>query len=216
MQTTPNHRDLALLFHQRLPVSIKTYLNSSGIPDAIIHRYRLGWDGKRITIPITNRNRQVTFFRLAKAPGDSGDGEIASSRGAYPELYGWEHLGFKREQLIICDGEFDRLVLEAHGFPAVTPVASDGEFDGEWAAPFTEVENVFACFHNDETGAKRARIIERLIPHCRVVQLPGEVGKGGTIMDFFTTLARSREDFLALLEMAGSGDGTPVISVTLP
>src|ERR1039457_1072790 len=192
MRITPNHRDLALLYHQRLPVDVKNYLNTKGIPDAVIHRYRLGWDGNRITIPITNRDRQVTFFRLIQVPGENGGGEIASSRGAYPELYGWEHLGFKREQLVICDGEFDRLVLEANGFPAVTPVASDGEFLEEWAVPFTEVENVFVCFHNDETGVKRANIMERRIPHCRTVQLPSEVGQGGTVADFFTTLGRSQ------------------------
>jgi len=36
------------------------------------------------------------------------------------ELYGWENLKGEPSQIIICEGEFDRLVLEANGFKAVT------------------------------------------------------------------------------------------------
>jgi hypothetical protein len=216
MKITPNHRDLALLYHRRLPADIWTHLGSIGLSEAVIHRYRLGWDGDRITIPIANRDRKVTFFRLARGPGDTtGAAEITSSRGAYPELYGWEHLGFKRENLVICDGEFDRLVLEAHDIPAVTAVAGDGKFLEAWAVSFAEVENLFVCFHNDEPGGRRARRVARFIPQCRVVQLPTEVGQSGTVTDFFITLARSREDFLGLLQSAGDEQAESAISSSL-
>jgi hypothetical protein len=158
----------------------------------------------------------MTFFRLARGPGDyTGEAEIASSRGAYPELYGWERLAFKREQLVICDGEFDRLILETYGFPAVTAVASDGEFLETWAPHFGEVENVFVCFHKDESGAARARQVADLISDCRVVQLPAGVGEGGTVADFFTRLGMGRDAFLALLPSAGSEDTDFGISSSL-
>jgi DNA primase len=48
------------------------------------------------------------------------------------ELYGWENLVSKPSQIIICEGEFDRLVLEANGFNAVTSTGGAKTFRHEW------------------------------------------------------------------------------------
>jgi hypothetical protein len=52
---------------------IRDYLHSRGIPDAIIDRYFLGWNGSRITIPVFNEKRVCAFFRLTKDPDDASD-----------------------------------------------------------------------------------------------------------------------------------------------
>jgi hypothetical protein len=203
MQNTHNQRDLALTYHRRLPAAIKAYLESQGIPDITIHRYRLGWDGEHITIPITNRERQVTFFRLARKPeAEEWPREIISSSGAYAELYGWERLAFRRDVVIICDGEFDRLVLEGHGIPAVSSTAGSDSFLKEWATEFGKVGKVFICFHNDEDGRHNARHVASLIPHSRIAHLPAEVGTSGTVSDFFVRLSKTRNDFVSLLKAA--------------
>jgi hypothetical protein len=84
---------LAAEFHRELPNRIRRYLHTRGIPDEIINRRLLGWNGWCITIPVFNRNGVCAFFRLAKDPDDPGDApKILSLRGSHSDLYGWEVL----------------------------------------------------------------------------------------------------------------------------
>ncbi len=200
MTTATNLRSEALACHQRLPRRLWKYLNGRGIPDTLIHKHLLGWNGQRITIPIPDRTGKFTFFKLAKDPEDHSDSpKMLSTRGAHAELYGWERVLTKPGQIVICEGEFDRLVLEGQGFAAVTSTAGAATFRSEWAETFREIPKVFICFDNDVAGRIGAERVARLIPHARVVRLPEEVGEGGDVTDFFVRLGKTREDFRGLL-----------------
>src|SRR5207302_6083398 len=124
------------------------------------------------------------------------------SAGAKAELYGWESILKESSSVVICEGEFDRLVLEAQGFPAVTSTAGAGTFRPEWAAEFENINDVYICFDSDEAGRRGATGVGLMIPHAKMVKLPSEVGSKGDITDFFVDLKHSREDFLKLLEEA--------------
>jgi DNA primase len=203
MPATTDLHHQALAFHQHLPQRLWKYLNARGIPDALIHKHLLGWNGLRITIPITNCKGVVSFFKLAKDPTDTTNSpKMLTTPGARAELYGWESLPAKPEQIIICEGEFDRLVLEARGFGAVTSTGGAMTFRPEWAEAFGEIPSVYVCFDNDEAGRTGSERVGRLIPHARIVRLPDEVGEGGDVTDFFVRLGQSREDFLRLLQAA--------------
>jgi DNA primase len=106
------------------------------------------------------------------------------------------------KDLIICEGEFDRLVLQAQGFPAVTSTGGAATFRPEWAEKLREIENVYICFDNDPAGRNGAQVVALMIPHAKVVQWPSEVGEGGDATDFFVRLRRGREEFLRLLHSA--------------
>ena len=135
MNITPtNLIDVALQHHDALPKRIRKYLNGRGIPDHIINSHILGWNGWRITIPVYNREGEVIFFRLAKDPQDERPAsKMLTSPGGGVELYGWDEALQKPKQIIICEGEFDRLVLEAQGFFAVTSTGGAATFRPEWA-----------------------------------------------------------------------------------
>jgi DNA primase len=191
----------ALAFHQHLPQRLWKYLNARGIPDALIRTHLLGWNGERITIPITDREGMVVFFKLAKDPADmTGRPKMLFTPGARAELYGWERVLAKPNQLIICEGEFDRLVLEAQGFDAVTSTAGATTFRPEWAEAFAGIPHVYLCFDHDAAGQAGAERVARMIPQARIVRWPEEIGEGGDVTDFFVRLRRSREEFLHLLE----------------
>src|SRR5439155_96626 len=117
-------RDIAERYHRFLPDEVRSYLKGRGIPATVIGRQLLGWDGTRITIPIFDREGgEVLGFRYAKPPVFLfGNPEMEQDELA-PELYGWETLARQPHRVVICEGEFDRLVLEARGFPAVTSTA---------------------------------------------------------------------------------------------
>jgi DNA primase len=198
-------RDYALVYHQRLPRRLWKYLNGRGIPDALIHKHLLGWNGQRITIPIPDRDGRISFFKLAKDPEDQSDGpKMLSNRSAHAELYGWERVLAKPDRIIICEGEFDRLVLEGQGFVAVTSTGGAMTFRPEWADAIGEIPNIFICFDNDAAGRLGAERVARLDPRARVIRLPDEVGEGGDVTDFFVRLGKKREEFVDLLRAAES------------
>jgi DNA primase len=196
-------RSQALAYHQRLSEKLWKYLNGRGIPSDLIRKHLLGWNGQRITIPIPDREGQIAFFKLARDPEDKSDSpKMLSTPGAHAELYGWEQVLAKPEQIIICEGEFDRLVLEGQGFAAVTSTGGAGVFRPEWGEAFREIPSVCVCFDNDAAGQCGAERVARLIPRARIVRLPAEVGEHGDVSDFFVRLGRNREDFARLLEKA--------------
>ncbi len=206
MTTNQNLSAIAAEYHQAIPARIREYLHGRGIPDAVIDAHLLGWDGARITIPIPDKAGKVASFKFAKDPEDTGPGaKMLASRGARLELYGWEQILSQPAQLILCEGEFDRLVLEAQGFRAVTSTGGARNFRPEWAQDFAAIPEVYICFDRDEPGRQGVMKIGQLIPHAKVIELPEEVGEGGDVTDFFVRLGRSREDFTRLL-----GEARPV------
>jgi len=192
---------LATEFHRVLPERIRRYLSGRGIPDPIIDLHLLGWNGQRITIPVFDRDGKLAFFKLAKDPEDPSAGaKMLTPAGTHVELYGWERIRVKPCRIVICEGEFDRLVLEAQGIAAVTSTGGAGVFRPEWAEEFKRIPEVFICFDRDEAGRNGALRVGRIIPHAKVVELPVEVDHGGDVTDYFVRLGNSRADFLQLLE----------------
>ena len=159
-------------------------------------------------------NQKVAFFKQAKDPEDKTDSPkmIAWPKG-HLELYGRENLKDKPSEIVICEGEFDRLVLEANGFKAVTSTGGARAFKKEWVKEFENIPDVYVCFDNDEAGRSGALRVGRFIPHGKIVALPDEVGEGGDVTDFFVRLGRRREDFLKLLEEAKPAPPEPDIKI---
>lgn len=208
----------ALGYHRALPDRIRDYLNARGISNPMIYMYVLGWTGSKISIPITNRNGEVAFFKLRKDPDDPSDGPkmLTSPVGSHAELYGWEQVLAKPESVVVCEGEFDRLVLEAQGFSAVTSTAGAGTFLREWASYFRDIPNVYLCFDNDEAGRNGAARVTALIPYARGVTWPVEIGDGGDVTDFFVQLGKNAEDFRALLQAAQPLPVRPQVTKSAP
>jgi CHC2 zinc finger/Toprim-like len=195
--------DLAIEYHENIPDRIRAYLNHRGIPNNLMNRYLLGYNGVRIAIPVFNRNGELAFFKLAKDPEDQTPSpKMLATRGASAELYGWDRVLQRPSPIIICEGEFDRLVLESQGFAAVTSTGGAGTFRQEWAKEFEAIPEVYVCFDNDEAGRIGAARIGEMIPHARLIALPEEVGPGGDVTDFFVRLGKGRDDFLSLIQEA--------------
>ncbi len=194
---------LAIEYHDNLPQRIRSYLSARGIPDETTDRFLVGWNGNRIAIPIVGRDGRLAFFKLAKDPDDPAPGpKMLTPPGASAELYGWERVLAIPDHIIVCEGEFDRLVLESRGFAAVTSTGGAGTFLAEWADALRQIPAVSICFDNDAAGRSGTARVARLIPHARIALLPDEVGDGGDVTDYFVRLNKNREDFEALLEAA--------------
>jgi DNA primase len=201
-------RDIAERYHRFLPEEVRSYLKGRGIPATVIDRQLLGWDGKRITIPVFSRTQgEVLGFRYANPPAlFLGAPEMESDGKLGPELYGWETLARQPHRVVICEGELDRLVLEARGFPAVTSTAGAGTFLKEWAQYFADIRHVFICFNRSAVSDAAAKKVQAILPQARIAKLPADTGDGGTVTDFFVSLDRTQLDFEIILAAAAAED----------
>ena len=155
--------ELAREYHRNLPAHVREYLQQvRGSSPDIVNLHLLGWNGSRVTIPILDRAGQFAFFKLAKGPNDrTGSPKMLASPGAHAELYGWKRVLASPERIIICEGEYDRLVLESHDFAAVTSTGGALTFRPTWAEAFREIPQVYICFDNDGPGLAGAERVAR-------------------------------------------------------
>ncbi len=187
-----------------LPPRIRAWLHQRLISEDIITTAKLGWTGKALSIPIFDQHGQFAFCKFRKDPDDRDPAtpKYWSQLGARAALYGCEHLIHRREKIVICEGELDRLCLESQGIAAVTSTGGAGVFKTEWGKALQAIPEVYVCFDNDAAGWKGARRVAQLIPHAKIAEIPPELGLGSDVTDFFVRLGKRREDFLALLAEA--------------
>lgn len=130
-------------------------------------------------------------MKLRQDPFLPSDGPKYMGTGGDAAIFNAEVLKDKPDQLVICEGEFDCLVLRAFGIPAISSTAGALTFKDEWIEQLTSVRHLYICFDNDEAGEKGANeLVKKLseaLPSTSILQisLPHEVGEHGDITDYF-------------------------------
>lgn len=199
--------DLVENCHIALPSRVREYLNARGITDALINQYKLGWGqfyGQWwITIPIKAKNGDYYFFKLRQDP-TMGNEKMTYPEGIKSQIYDWEILKTPLEKIVICEGEFDRLLLISKGIMAITSTHGVGTFKDEWLDALKAVKQVYVCFDNDDAGKKGAeKLMQKLLNIGRhqvfIITLPKEVGDGGDITVFFIKLHGTEIDLFGKL-----------------
>jgi hypothetical protein len=205
MTTFTSPRFRAEQYHKRLPEEIRRYLNDRGIADSVLRDHLIGWSGTRITIPVFGRDRDVAFFRFAKAAaGKNAVPDILSEVGSSVDLYGWNTLAREPHTVVICESEFGRLALESHAYAAVSSTGGASVFLPEWVPAFQRIARVFICFDRNPESQAAAQHVKTLLPKASIVALPAEVGEKGGVTRFFGELGRTRVDFELLLSAAAT------------
>jgi len=201
--------------YRALPTNIRQYLNLRGISDSIIDKHKLGWGkfyGRNwITIPIKDQDGSLNGFKLRRDPnGNEDTGKYCFyPKGFKATLYGWEILNNNPDCIVICEGEFDCMLLEANGIPAITSTAGAETFKKEWIEHLRGIRNVYICFDKDEAGQRGSqKLIETLIE-----ELPGsmiskitlpEKMEGKDITDYFVKYGGTADELIhSLSEYAG-------------
>lgn len=201
--------ELIATLHEALPTRIREYLNKRGISDNLIDQQKIGWGdfyGRSwITIPVTNAGGSYVLIKLRKDPDDveNTNKMMVYPKGAQHEIYGWEMFKGHVSDLVICEGEFDRLVLLANGISAVTGTGGAATFKEEWAPHFLKAERVYVCFDRDDAGKGGAiKILTKLLEldHENVfcIDLP-DMGEGRKdVTDYFIGHEGNVDTFMSL------------------
>ena len=191
-------------YHEQLSAEMKSWLrNGRGLSDAVIFCFKLGSNGKALTIPISNKEGRYTFFKFRKDPNDNSDKDkYWYSKGSSAELYGWEHITEPKSSLVICEGELDRLILESYDIPAITATSGAATFKEEWIDIINKIPSeIVICYDNDDAGMNGAEKIANRIPRAKIVQIPKSDGIKD-ITEFI--MANGIEKFKELLAQANT------------
>lgn len=195
-------------WHKALTNDLRTYLNNRGIADEFINKFKLGqgtFYGKEwITIPVKDINANYPLIKLRKLPNDISDAPkmLVYPKGAEHHIYNIEAIK-ENSELVICEGEFDCLVLIVNGIPAITSTGGCTTFKDEWLEYIKGLDKVTVCFDKDEPGKKAAsELVRRLIdldsPEVFKIDLPGDMKEGHKdVTDFFVHEKRAKDEFLS-------------------
>jgi hypothetical protein len=196
-------------FHANLlhsPKVLNWLKTARGINKQSVERFELGFDNKRITIPIYDefdlcvniRRYDWTKTQAVKMlPYEKGYGS--------KRLFPVENL--LSRQIVLCEGEMDAIVTAQMGFPALTSTAGVGSWNNEWNELLRN-HDVIICFDvNDYTDAgqkcarKRAALLSGIAQQIKIVKLPlQEIG--GDLTDYFAVHKHTANDFQQLIDTA--------------
>lgn len=151
----------------------------------------------RITIPYT-ANGQVIQIR-----GKDINGKYTTPPGDTVRLFNVDAT-FQASTVIVCEGEFDALVLEQLGYNAVGMPGAQA-WQPAWNSYLTNASRVYACFDRDEAGAKGyEKLLKNVGPKLKQILMP-EHGLGENKNDPSEWLGKkghTKEEFQALVDAA--------------
>lgn len=178
-----------------------------GLSEETIERFNIGWHAsrKKFVLPIYDENGALVNVRVYdKTAKGNAPKMIHYTSGYGTQLYGLDSLQ-ANDDIVLCEGEWDRIVNEQNGIPTVTHTGGVNGFQMEWAKHF-KGKRVWICFDEDAQGAagavKVARILDGIA--AAVYIIPGlDTGlKGGDITDFYVQLGGTEERFREYMEKA--------------
>jgi DNA primase len=159
-------------WHDTMPLARWDYWRSRGLNDRAISHFKLGWDGMRYTIPGLYRNVPFGIKRRKARDVDDGiDAKYVSVTGSRVGIFNADTL-WTAVSVVICEGEIDAMLLEQHGYRAVTTTGGAGTWKDEWAKFFAHIKKVTIVYDNDKAGQDGAHKVLTVIGHGRIVTLP--------------------------------------------
>lgn len=186
---------------------LKYLREKRGIHDlALIKQLRLGYDRKRqrLTIPIYDEQGELVNIRMYKRNAKSASMKMISWAHGWGEarIYGFDTLA-KHEEILMCEGEWDRIVSLQNGLPAVCQTGGAKVFKPEWAKYF-KGKRVYFAYDEDESGKmgaqKARRVLEEKAEAIYGVSLDTDI-KSGDVTDFFV-MGRTGKEMRERMERA--------------
>ncbi len=182
------------------PALLSYLTDERGLVADTISRYEVGYDEglDKYVLPVREGGRLMNLRRYKRGapPGDKM--RNASGHGSPPRLYpSLPPSG----AIVVCEGEWDALVLNQHGILAVTSTGGAGSFLEEWVRLFRRrhVAFVYDC---DDAGRQHAPAhaakVATVARSVRVVDLDPSRDDKWDVNDWFNE-GRSAEDLRALI-----------------
>lgn len=157
--------------------------DNRGLSEDVIRRHELGMetrkvDGRsitRITIPIRDAEQNLVNIRrwlpeFGRLESQDHARKVIGMPGHNDNvLFPIDSL--QQQQIFLCEGELDCLMLHSHGFNTLTCTAGVNNFHKKWYKLFTD-KDVILLFDNDEAGIKAANeLTPKLYNYVRSIRI---------------------------------------------
>lgn len=196
-----------------------------GLTPETLVEYQIGCDEWRITIPVRVRDGSLWGIRRYHAGKKPKMVSHAGGQGS-PYLYpAWKMDQFCKSSepyIVLCEGEWDCLLLNQHGFEALTLTSGVKSWSEEFTLELLTVAKPIVIIYDvndeeDDQGVKdlgqrvaseRACLLKDAGLTVKVVKLPLNYS-GGDITDWFTRAGRKAEELRQLIHKTRPFEGTP-------
>lgn len=193
--------------HQTLISSPKIlqYLKEvRGITLHTVTEFKLGWDYKlgRVTIPIYDENNNILNIRKwkPKEQRKAREGKVIGITGFnLPHIFPVKTL-VDNQEIILCEGELDCLLLIQNEFSAITITGAAGVFKEQWTRYFHN-KDIVIIFDSDEAGKKAAikvrNILYEVVKSIKIIDL--NLQDGEDVTDYYIKYNKSSENLKKLI-----------------
>lgn len=179
------------------------------LTEKILKKFKVGSNGKAITIPIYEKDILVNI-QYRRDPALDGDDNAApryaQEKGCKAALFNGDILREPIKEVYITEGSFDALQLLQMGIRNVISVSlGAGYFSKEWVEQLKDVTTIYLCYDNDQAGKDGAKNAANMlgVDRCKVVSLPSKSGRSKTdITNYFVDDGYGKTDFLELVKNA--------------
>ena len=174
------NREEAYRYHMNLldtsnndSVQAVKYLYNRGLDGSDIVKWGLGYNGDRITFPITNASSDVVGFSnraFSDASIKSGSKYVNTANSISFQkngvLYGIQYFNKHRNHVLLVEGQIDTILAHKYGVDfAIAPMTCHvSDSQAEWIKKNNKIP--ILCFDGDEAGQKgTAESAEKLRQH---------------------------------------------------
>ena len=185
--------------------------------------FLIGWDDERVTLPVYDEFNELVNVRRYKWNSYEDNTKMINYKdeveNTYSEdrIYGIEHLFDESvEDILWCEGEWDRLVAEQNGIKACTQTAGANNFKTEWLKLIMKKKRLFIAYDNDTTGEiATAYLVDNLRRDVQifVINWPESFVDKGDITDIFVKDGINSEDFMELFKPLEAVEDTPIVQL---
>jgi hypothetical protein len=172
-------------------------LGKRGLNRTTLARYRIGYDGERITIPVFSDLKELVNVRRY-AIGSKANKMVNWPGYGDATLYGVDAL--KQPRVFLTEGEMDKLLGRQYRFPTLSATAGAGTWLPEWNNLFVG-KDVYICYDLDDQGEAGSRKVANQLRNVAnrvfIVKWPMSA-KGSDLTDYFVNQGYGRQNFIDL------------------
>lgn len=179
---------------------LRVFMERRGLTLDTIEAYRIGFDSdkKCYTLPIYDEDEKLVNVRRYRFATANRKRQYWSLTGHGGRRLFPEAVLRGSSELVLCEGEWDALLLNQHGIATVTATGGAGNWREEFGVEFTG-KKVHIAYDADTEGQKGRLIASSNIsPHTKSVSFV-DLPKGQDVTDFLVKGKRSAKEFRALL-----------------
>jgi len=175
-------------------------IQSRKISLSVIKQFKIGWDGKRYYIPITDFGGNVRNIRKHLKIKTEGQEKTISEAKGVGAIRLFPLKNVKGKEIYIFEGELDTLCAISHGLNAITVTGGAGSWNKRFNKYFRN-KSVVICYDVDDTGKEGAKKIASelfdIASDLSLIHLPeNELPPKGDFGDYIKL--KSIDEFLKL------------------